>query len=132
MKRKTIALILGLLAVCVSIGVVGYLVVSDADPGDRSELVTKKPEYHGRQIDAIVSELGEPDRAATLQMNQGLDEFRAELRNTYPHDGPASASVVIKELWWRQGDYTLTIWFHQVNGEWVALDTCYWHDSIVF
>ena len=98
MKRKTVALMLGLLVVCVSIGVVGYLVVSDADHGDRGGLVTKKPEYHGRQIDAIVSELGEPDQVDTFPIRPGLGEFRLELLNTYSLDDPASADVLILSL----------------------------------
>ena len=97
-------------------------------------LVSKVPRFHGKTIDSVLEELEEPDRIYDFTMpTQGeLDEFRIELHNTYPPNNPANASIKIKELTWRDGEYRLTVWFHRKNGKWIALDTCQYHDSIAF
>jgi hypothetical protein len=96
------------------------------------EHVEKIVSLHGQSLEAVVSELGEPTRAAEFPMSGCCDEFRIELWNAYSPKDPATANVRIKELIWTYAQYSIAVWFHQVDGQWIALDTCRWQKGIVF
>jgi hypothetical protein len=44
----------------------------------------------------------------------------------------ANANVMIEESSWNDGDYWITLWFHQVNGQWLVLDSCRWQKDVRF
>jgi hypothetical protein len=77
--------------------------------------------------------LGPPDSTLdyTMETSPG-GEFRIELFNTYPRNDPKTAQVKIKELQWHYPRYSIAIWLHQVDGEWIVLDTCRWKKAIAF
>lgn len=90
--------------------------------------------HNGKSEKAIIDELGQPDRNEQFRMpNEGtLDEFRIQLHNTYPPGAPTNDKVVIREFTWIDGEYFITIWFHQPNKEWVVIDACKWHRDVRF
>jgi len=94
--------------------------------------VTSLPQYHGQSRRAVESALGKPTRTDKYPMSQAVGEMRAPLFNAYPTSNPANANVPIEESWWKDGDYWITLWFHQVNGQWVVLDSCRWHKDVRF
>lgn len=65
-------------------------------------------------------------------MSEANSEFRIELRNTYPRSIPETLNVMIEELTWPDGDYSITLWLHLVDGQWVVLDSCRWHKDVRF
>ncbi|MFQ5731360.1 MAG: hypothetical protein ACE5KM_05325 [Planctomycetaceae bacterium] len=96
------------------------------------ERPTKLRQFHGLTENIVVAKLGEPKSTLTFPMGKGQPEFRVELHRFYPPSNPANHKVLIKELRWRDGDYHMAVWFHKVDGKWVALDSVKWHKSIVF
>ena len=80
----------------------------------------------------VISKFGAPERDETFPMSDAVGEFRVELFNTYPPNKPANASVKIEEMWWKDGDYWITLWLHQKNGDWKVLDSCRWHKDVRF
>ena len=65
-------------------------------------------------------------------MSLAVGEMRVGLLNTYPTTDPVNANVMIEESWWHDGDFWITLWFHQVDGSWVVLDSCRWHKDVQF
>jgi hypothetical protein len=97
------------------------------------EPVEKLAHLHGKPLDAVIAILGQPDRQLDYTMAESPGgEFRVELYNTYPPGDPEAAQARIKELQWHRARYHVAVWMHQVNGEWVVLDTCRWKEGVVF
>jgi hypothetical protein len=95
--------------------------------------VEKLPHLHGKTLEAVIYCLGEPDLQLDYTMADSPDgEFRVELYNTYPPGDPKASQARIKELQWHRARYHVAVWLHQVNGEWVVLDTCRWIEGIAF
>lgn len=94
--------------------------------------VEKVPSIHGETLAEVLSEYGAPTDRTSFNMSQVPGEFRVELNNFYPPTAPHSAAVTIQELNWRYTPYTITAWFHKVDGTWVVLDTCRWKRGVQF
>ena len=79
----------------------------------------------------LLHEFGEPSSRREFPMGECCSEFEIELYNTYPpkagHD-----KVVIRQWDWDYEGYTLTVWLHQLEGQWVALETCRYGDGVEF
>ncbi len=58
-------------------------------------------------------------------------EFTIELYNTYPPDEGHDA-VEIHEWTWRYWGYSLTVWSHEIEGDWRVLDTIRYDDGVEF
>ncbi len=142
-------------AILAVVGVLAFFFFKTGDPGPIVEGVPdetiKSPEplerlygkmvheasgkingLHGKTIEQVTTELGNPNRRMLWTIGQCCDEFRCELLNVYPPDFPGNSSVPIKELWWKYPDYTLVVWFHRKNEDWIALDTCRWKKGVAF
>ena len=104
------------------------LAVAGCAPGAPTKLTS----YHGQSRAQVVTELGQPQRDDKFPMSNAYGEFRIELQNTYPRSNPANANVEIEEMTWQDGNYWITLWLHQVNGQWVVLDSCRWHKDVRF
>lgn len=96
------------------------------------ELVTKVHDLHDKTMEEVIEELGEPKYSESYTVGEASGEFRVELYNTYPLSDSNNLKVPIQELWWEDGDYNLTLWFHQVKGVWVVLNSCRWHKDVEF
>jgi hypothetical protein len=94
--------------------------------------VTTLTNYRGQTKQDVEARLGTPERTESFPMSQAVGEFRAPLFSTYPLSNPANADVTIEECWWRDGDYWITLWFHQQDGKSVALEGCRWHEGVRF
>ncbi len=95
--------------------------------------VEKLHHLHGKSLDVGLADLRQPDRQLDYTMADCPGgEFRVELYNTYPPGDPKASQTRIKELQWHRPRYHIAVWLHQVNGEWVVLDTCRWKEGIVF
>ncbi len=88
-------------------------------------------ELEGQPRAAIVERFGEPTRKREFTMADCCSEFSIELLNTYPPKAGHDA-VVIHEWTWDYDGYALTIWFHQQDGEWRALETSRYSDDVRF
>lgn len=87
---------------------------------------------HGLTESQVTATLGPPVRTHEFTMAECCDEFRVELYNTYPPDEAAHAEVRIRELWWKDGEYWVTVWLHRQDAEWIVLDSLRWHKELVF
>jgi hypothetical protein len=96
------------------------------------EMTSQMTNFHGLNISEVIEKLGIPERCETFLMKQVVGEFRVELLNTYPITKRENQNVPIKELHWKDGNYNITLWFHQVNGKWVVLNSRRWHKDIEF
>jgi hypothetical protein len=104
--------------------------LADKSWGDRP--VDKIEALHGRTQDEVAANLGEPHQTYEFSIEQGVDEFRIELLNTYPPGHPRSRGVRIREWQWKYREFSVAVWFHLVEGRWVVLDTCRWKKGIAF
>jgi len=59
-------------------------------------------------------------------------ELRNKVAQSYPSNDPASAKITIREIWWAEGDFTITFLFHLKGGKWVVFDAIRWHKDTVF
>jgi len=96
------------------------------------EKVEKVPRFLDKSAIEISSELGEPARKDSFKLRERQDEFRIELQNTYPLTDPRNRDVPVREWTWEEKDCNLTLWFHQVNEEWVVFETMKWNDGTEF
>jgi hypothetical protein len=126
--RQKIALTLGAVVTCSFVAVVTASWYWDWGHA----WVEKLHHLHGQTPETVVAELGEPNTRHEFAMADCCDEFRIELFNVYPPTDPRTAQVRIKEFQWHHRRYHIAVWFHQVNGEWVAVDTCRWKEGIAF
>jgi hypothetical protein len=94
--------------------------------------VEKMPFLHGKTTEQVESILGQPDETHLIGLGEIKDEFRCELLNYYSPDKVENKGVEFKELWWKRSRYTITVWFHRLNGQWVAIDSCRWKKGVVF
>jgi hypothetical protein len=94
--------------------------------------VGKITALHGRTVAEVAAELGEPNQTYEFSVEDGVDEFRIELLNTYPPGQARSRGVRIREWQWKYREFSVAVWFHLVDGQWVVLDTCRWKKGIVF
>jgi hypothetical protein len=97
------------------------------------DYVEKLTHLHGKSLQAVIASLGKPDRELDYTMADSPGgEFRIGLFNTYPPGDPKAAQARIRELQWHRARYHVAVWLHQVNGEWVVLNTCRWKEGIAF
>lgn len=94
--------------------------------------VEKVERLHGLPVAKVLAEFGEPTYSYEFPMKERAGEFSIELWNFYPPDDPTVADVRIQELTWKHWGYSVAVWFHQVDGEWVALDSCRWQKGVEF
>jgi hypothetical protein len=94
--------------------------------------VTSLPQFLRKSRLEVESESGQPARTDRYPMSMAAGVMRQPLLKTYPPSDPANANVIIEESWWKDGDYWITLWFHQVGGRWVVLDTCRWRKDMQF
>ena len=94
--------------------------------------VTDAPQYEGLSLATMLADEGPPVEQSEFFAPNAAGEMRVEIWNHYPPEDPASKHVLIKERWWDRGDAYLTVWFHEIDGEWVALDTLLWDKDIQF
>jgi len=87
---------------------------------------------HGMTESDVVGSLGQPDDSRDFTMAECCHEFEIELYNTYPPVDGTHDDVEIHERHWKFDDHILTVWFHEVEGEWTALDAHLWHKDTEF
>lgn len=96
------------------------------------EPVEKVPRLQGCGMEEVRAQLGSPDWEHDFAMGDGLGEFYVGLYNVYPPDDPNTKTVKIKEWRWTYRRYNLAVFFHQVDGRWVVLNTLRWKHGIEF
>lgn len=89
-------------------------------------------EYYDSTMEQVVADLGQAYYRFSFNMGQPLEEMRIELYNIYPPGAPDNEKIEIKEMWWKDGDYFITLWFHQVDEEWKVVDGVRWHKDVCF
>lgn len=75
---------------------------------------------------------GKPTREMQFKMGDGIPEFRIELYNDFRPEDPKTADVQIQEDTWEVDDYLFTLWSHQKDGEWIALQAVSYSQGVDF
>ena len=96
--------------------------------------VEEMTHLHGEDETTVVAALGQPTKTHTWTLEAGktLPEKYIEVHNTYHPDNPAADGVQIKELTWDRIGYTISLFLHQVNGEWIVLESVRYKDGVQF
>ena len=94
--------------------------------------VEKIPSLHGQTYASLMKQLGNPSFEYSFTMDKRLSEFQIELHNTYPPESPNNPTVEIRECTWEYSRHRLTVWFHKMNGKWLALNTSRYKNDVVF
>ena len=88
---------------------------------------------HGKSLETVLEHLGEPDLRIEYAMKDCPGgEMRVGLYNTYPPTDPLTRDVRILELQWNHVPYSIAIWLHWIDGNWVVLDTLRWKSHLTF
>jgi hypothetical protein len=98
-----------------------------AGPGDVDEL----HRLEGTSEADVLAEFGAPTSKREFRMADCCHEFEIELYNTYPPD-KGHDDVVIREWAWDYDGYALTVWLHEVDGNWKVLETSRYNDDVEF
>jgi len=101
-------------------------------PANVTQTAVDVTQYLGMTKDEVIAARGAPEHAYTYPMSSTGSEFDGPLQNTYPLTNPANADVQIEELHWSTGDFIITLWFHQIDGEWRVLNAYLWHKDARF
>jgi hypothetical protein len=102
-----------------------------APPGPPVGDVDELKELEGKPEAEVLAALGEPTTKREFQMRECCTEFQIEIYNTYP-PGAGHDDVLIREWTWDYEGYAVTIWLHEHDGAWLALDTCRYSDDVEF
>ncbi len=90
------------------------------------------PDLAGLTEEQVKSRYGPASHEYSFKMSAPMDEMRAPLLNKYPPGTPGRETIRIREIHWKDGEYSITVWFHRIDDRWVVLDACRWHTSIRF
>lgn len=94
----------------------------------------EKPKFEviGKSQSQVLAKKGKPVKTEEFKLEEGMNEFRIELQNTYPLTEEKNKKIKIRELTWSKGDERLTVWFHNINGTWRAINKYEWHKDMEF
>ena len=98
----------------------------------RGSSVDRVDSLLGSIKDHVEEKLGKPNQTYEFSVEDGVDEFRIELLNTYPPGSARAKGVLIREWQWKYSTFSVAVWFHLVDGRWVVLDTCRWKKGVLF
>lgn len=100
-------------------------VKSSPDPPN----IALRPGFAGRTIEAMLGEMGQPTYTRQMTIAEAWElPFRGSfLEKTYSPANPNEAIVQVQELSWERRRTYVTVWFHQVDGKWVAFHGVEWH-----
>ena len=97
------------------------------------DYVEKVPELNGLTMGAVEARLGPAPKGGEMKIKDcATSRALRFLLVYYPITEPGNADVTIRALQWEFHACFLTVWFHQVNGEWGVLGTCRWHKDVQF
>ena len=117
----------------ISIIIISLLFTLNTSCISTSEIsVSKIEKLHGLIENEVLNILGNPIHKEQYKVKNAIGEFRKNVFKVYPLSKPENKNVEIKELRWKDGDYFITVWFHNVKDKWVVMDTCKWHKSVQF
>lgn len=82
---------------------------------------------HLKELDGLTGEkleetLGTAGKKDSFLRGERQEEFHVLLENTYPLKKEGNAEVPLREWTWTEGKCKLTVWLHQVNGQWTAFE----------
>jgi hypothetical protein len=99
--------------------------------GCRKDILTMD-ELVGKSETMIVKELDAPEKREVVILAAGvrLHEYQSNLYALFPKLD--NQKVEIREYQWREGKYSIVIWFAERGGQWVAIDTLCWSDRVKF
>ncbi len=82
-----------------------------------------------KKIEFIFNKYGIPkkDTIFIINKNSSLYEIRYGLKKLINKNN----QVTIRELYWKQGDFTTFIWFINKNKEWIVVDGLKYNNQIV-
>lgn len=90
----------------------------------------------GESMNDLKAKYGEPASTYAFNVDDGVPEFRVELLNDYPPGADKSKGVEIMEHTYKasEGDSVrlFTIWYHEVDGQWIALQAISYSDNVEF
>lgn len=90
----------------------------------------------GEHMNDVKAKYGEPASTYTFNLDDGVPEFRVELLNDYPPGSDKSKGVEIMEHTYKASEdgatRFLTIWYHEVDGQWIALQAISYSDNVEF
>jgi len=89
-------------------------------------------ELKGLPQERVSERFGSPAERETYRAGDRGGEFYVGIENVYPSKIPANRDVPIEEWTWTSGECILTVWFHRVDGVWVAFDDIYRNEDVAF
>lgn len=89
-------------------------------------------ELKGLPRERVSERFGPPAEREAYRAGDRGGEFYVGIENVYPSKVAANRDVPIEEWTWLSGVCILTVWFHRVDGVWVAFDDIYRNEEIAF
>lgn len=84
-------------------------------------------DLHGKTEKQVLSHLGEAATSHLFHLEHGttLPEKYIAIHNTYHPEDVSIDGVVIRELVWHKWGYDIFLYLHQVDGDWVVLESAW-------
>jgi hypothetical protein len=89
-------------------------------------------ELRGLSQARVLERFGPPKERESYRASDRGGELYVAIESAYPPKVPANRDVPIEEWTWTSGVCILTVWFHKVRGEWVALSDIYRNEEVAF
>jgi hypothetical protein len=89
-----------------------------------------QPEYVGMRMDDVIQSLGQPTYSQQFPLGEARDFRDMALRERFDLTDATVGSIPIKEHSWRGLRSTLTVWFYEEKGQWVAVEAIRGHNRM--
>ena len=88
--------------------------------------------YNGCGEEEVIDQLGKVYLRDSFPLSAALGEMRSSLQAHINKSDRDNSKVIIKELWWKQGDYYIICWFKMRGKEWIVFDAIRWRKGTQF
>ena len=101
-------------------------------PRSSNSAVQAVHKYDGMTSQQMIDTVGAPYYEDSFQLSSGLDEMRSPIQKYFTEEESANHPILIKEMWWKEGDFYLTSWLSLKGNDWTVLESLRWHKDVQF
>ena len=99
---------------------------------ESAEAQAIRDEHVGLTDEELILKYGKAYLDDIIPVEDMTDEFRRGVQFLVLNNHGANEKEGVREMWWKQGDYFLSVWMIDRGGEWKAIDAYRWHKDMNF
>ncbi len=130
MAQRRVGIMMVLL-LCGSVGLLAYAYREDLRQWSHAD-VEQLPHLHGLSLEQVRDELGRASRLMQVSPDGGLPgdaalaRFRTEVMQAHADAQADGSKLQLKESRWHYSKHDVVVWFRQIKGQWLAVDSRRW------